>query len=438
MIAGTVRNLLRSGGVSVHRTASIERLYGDIYRLHGDIDRLNDDIARQNTVIAALNRDIARQDTVIATLNRDVARQNKVIAALNSYFDDCIKYTRAKIAAARVDGTCVPHVVVDNVLSPLLVQRINANWPNPDAFAPEIVGNYILAMFRKSYDDIDPAVRDFWVGFNEKLWPALVASCAELLAPVMQGVFGDLIGEYFSLDWPLTLMQGASNYAGHHVHTHFWHAPHWAFTCLLYIDPEETVSNGTALHAVPRILGQPLDEDADASNYGPHKLEQRVETAMDPTRWAGADPRRAVDYSANRLFVFLDGPLALHSVLEDSPDGKPNPQRSLDDGLHARRRILRTHTKVHHAPFYEAHSHKLGIDFGADRYCYVMDPSRTLSAEDKAYRQETVRAFYRERIASYNDAWSHYARDRRGNGSPPPSCDFGYEMFLKQLNERIP
>ncbi len=83
---------------------------------------------------------------------------------------------------------------------------------------------------------------------------------------------------------------------------------------------------------------------------------------MDTFHWE--DPKipdrqfeqQIVDYKSNRLFVFLDGPLALHSVPWDNPDHTPDSARAENGGRHARRRILRSRVKVHHDPFYRKHS----------------------------------------------------------------------------------
>ena len=153
-------------------------------------------------------------------------------------FDAQIEHTREKIAAAPIKNFAVPHLIVDDVLSADLVERINADWP-ANNFTPEVEGNFIFQLARKNYGALSSREGEFWQSFNEDFWPSVVAACAEALAPVASGVFGNMYANNFSLEWPLTLMQASPAYVGHSKHTHFYHCPHWAFTMLLYIDPQD-------------------------------------------------------------------------------------------------------------------------------------------------------------------------------------------------------
>lgn len=304
-------------------------------------------------------------------------------------------HIRGAVAAAPLRGFAVPHLVVDDVFTKSMLARINDNWPDDDAFEPEVKGNYILQMYRSRYTRIAEAKRQFWQTFNETFWPIVVSAAAEALAGPATEVFGDLYSQYLMLGWPLTLMQAKADYAEHHMHTHFWNDAHWAFTMLLYIDPEDTVSRGTALH---RLLPVAHPSPAETS-YVASEIGRQTDVVMHTRYW---EPKpewqyeeRVCQYRANRLFVFLDGPLALHSVPRDNLDGSPDPRRALDGGRHARRRVLRTHAMVHPAPFYSKH----GLDL--ETYRRVMWPKAPLSTDDERYRDAVILPFIRERLGAH-------------------------------------
>lgn len=339
----------------------------------------------------------------------------------------------------------VPHLVVDNVFSDDLVDQINHHWPEyGEGFLREVPGNHILHLYRKDYDRIAEPRRSFWRSFNETLWPEVVASAAEALAKPAYEVFGDLYYKHLALDMPLTLMQADPTYAGHVMHTHFYHCPHWAFTILLYIDPEDACSVGTNIHHLLRRDGTYKTE----SSYGFEDSDWRAEVAIDTFHWQDPlipDRRyrdRTVNYKANRLFVFLDGPLALHSVSPDNPDGSPSPARARDGGRHARRRILRSHVKVHHAPFYAKHSRLLPEPIEPERYMRLMKPNAVLLEDDARHRHEVLRPFFRERVAAYARAaqaedvlarpsrrlWDRIRANKRAAG----------DKFRSQITSRIP
>ena len=217
---------------------------------------------------------------------------------------------------------------------------------------------------------------------------------------------------------------------------------------LLYIDPEDTYSNGTALH---RLL--PRGEMTNRqTSYLTNDIDWRTDVAMGTFRWN--DPRlsdrqyqqKVSDYKANRLFVFLDGPLALHSVPFDNPDRLPDPARALDGGRHARRRILRSHIKVHEVPFYAKHSSFWSERIEPERYLRVMAPNPVLSDEDQRYSNTVIHSFFKERLLSYARAvdavGTHQAIPTTGRsrfwdglfGRRRPS----YKDFIAQLANRVP
>lgn len=351
--------------------------------------------------------------------------------------------SRKAIAGSPLRDFAVPHLVIDDLFSEDLVDRINHNWPEyGEGFLREVPGNHILHLYRKDYDRIAEPRGSFWRSFNETLWPEVVASVAEALAAPAHEVFGDLYYKHLSLDMPLTFMQADPSYAGHPMHTHFYHCPHWAFTMLLYIDPEDTCSLGTSIHQLLRRDGTYETE----SSYGLEDSDWRAEVAMDSFRWQDPlipDRRyrdRTVDYKANRLFVFLDGPLALHSVSPDNPDGSASPERARDGGCHARRRILRSHVKIYHVPFYAKHSRLLPEPIEPVRYMRLMKPDAVLSEDDARHRNKVLRPFFRERLAAYGRAARAPAAAPRKIGlwDRLRGRTEGRDEFVSQVASRLP
>jgi hypothetical protein len=333
-----------------------------------------------------------------------------------SDFHDAITHTRRRIESAQIQGFAVPHIVVDDVLSSEMVERINVEWPGQGPFNREVPGNFIYQMYQRDYGKMSELERKFWIPFNEQFWPALIASCAQVFSPLLRGVFDELPQHHFGLDWPLTLAQGTAEYRGINVHNHFWHCPHWAFTVLLYIDPEDKGSSGTALHRVGPQSGE--------SNYSLDCLDENVAISMDQTRWeemGKLTPTRIISYRPNRLFVMLDGPMAIHSV-------RAGPEAHHDASVHARRRVLRCHAKVHHHPFYESHAQRLGVPFGPVDYMRIMDWGAKLNDADIDFRKTVMFRFYRERIAAYARTWAAYTA----------GTVVEQEVFLRQARERIP
>jgi hypothetical protein len=234
------------------------------------------------------------------------------------------------------------------------------------------------------------------------LWPTVIAAASKALSAPLSEVFGPRYVRDLSTHSPLTLMQADPTYCGHDRHTHFYHCPHWAFTMLLYVDPDDIYSRGTGIH---QLLPANGDDDGDSS-YRVSDLDYRVDVAMDTLNWFdGYGSRRyrdgVVDYRASRLFVFLDGPLAFHTVPFDNPDHQPDPQRALDNGSHARRRILRSHMRIEGKPFFAGHSARLSTALDLKRHAQVMAPNSVLSTADQQYRDAVLRPFYHERLQAY-------------------------------------
>jgi len=356
-----------------------------------------------------------------------------------------ITHVQEAVKASPLQDFGIPHIVVDNIFPADLVELINENWPQyEEGFAAEVPGNHILQIFRRNYQGLSQQRLRFWQTFNEILWPYVVSAVAEAFAEPAVEVFGDLYYKHLTLDHPLTLMQADPSYAVHSIHTHFYHCPHWAFTMLLYVDPRDKLSQGTALHRL-RSRGK---ADQSQSSYLLDDIEWRTDVAMDTQHWL--DPKKpdriyqdqVSEYKCNRLFVFLDGPLALHSVPADNPDHTPNPERAHDGGRNARRRILRSHVKIHHVPFYHKHSSLLPEPIEPVRYMRLMAPDAVLSAEDQLYREKVLRPFFKERVGAYARAVERMQEarsvDRRSSLLERTAKRFRSVQLNWQMVQRIP
>lgn len=355
--------------------------------------------------------------------------------------DSAVICIQEAVAAAPLHNFAVPHLVVDDVFPASLIAQINDNWPHyGDGFIPEVPGNHILQLRLAKLRRMAEPRRAFWRGFEKVLWPAVIAAASEALSGPLSTVFGEDYYRRLSLAQPLTLMQADPTYPGHDMHTHFYHCPHWAFTMLLYIDPEDTYSRGTGIH---QLLGSNGAGDGETS-YRTDDLDWRIEVAMDTFHWLDKqkpDRRyndRVIDYKSNRLFVFMDGPLALHSVPLDNPDRQPNPGRANNGGRRARRRIIRSHLMLDKGAFYPKHSRMLPEPIALSRYARIMAPNAILSDADRQYRDGVLRPFFRERLQAYGRAAeSHSPRvvDRqRPFGEGYYTRDkFGFGAYLRAV-----
>jgi len=321
--------------------------------------------------------------------------------------DSAATYIQEAVAAAQLHTFAVPHIIVDDIFPASLVAQINENWPDyEDGFIPEVPGNHILQLRHTKIRRMAEPRRAFWQCFEKVLWPTVIAAASEALAGPLSTVFGENYYSRLSLARPLTVMQADPTYPGHDMHTHFYHCPHWAFTMLLYIDPEDIYSRGTGVH---QLLGSNGIGDRQTS-YRTDDLDWRVEVAMDTFHWFDKQKPdrhysdRIINYKANRLFVFMDGPLALHSVPLDKSDRQPNPARANDSGRRARRRIIRSHLMLDERAFYAKHSRMLPEPITLARYARIMAPNAVLSESDRQYRNHVLRLFFRERLQAYGRA----------------------------------
>lgn len=305
-----------------------------------------------------------------------------------------IDHIRKKILSCETQFFCTPHLVADEILPASLVSEINELWPLR-GFSPEVKGNRVLQINRKSYAQLENS--KFWENFNEYIWPELCAAVAKKFSPLGLQVFGNPYQESISLCHPLTLMESNTDFEGHDMHTHFYHAPHWAFTLLLYIDPNDVLSKGTTLHAL-----QPLTPDGIQPSYvglscNKNELDRSTNIAFDTFRWK--DPLqpdrkfsdKPIDYKANRLLGFMDGPLSLHSVEKYNENLltqiRKYPEKS-------RRRILRAHIKIDHNVFYEQFSTLLNSAISPTRFMELMKFDPILESNDQCFKDDILFKMY--------------------------------------------
>lgn len=294
-----------------------------------------------------------------------------------------------KITESHIAVFGSPYLVVDDVLPADLIEQINLNWPDPSQFDPETPGIEIAHIFRHDYPQYAP----FWKSFNEDVFPWICAGVCSALSPYLTVLFGENFYEDIEFGAPMSLMQANAEYVGHPLHTHFYHNPDWIFTILFYVDPDDTRSNGTNLHYLHGAdvgPGIPTNYPAPASDW-------TIDTAMRTFEWVDGtvvDDPQEVPYTCNRLFTFLDGPLAFHSV---TPPAEPW------DAGQSRRRILRCHMKVDTRRVFDRYKTLTDAKISAKDFHRIMGPPLEQRATDPFLREGPVRDFFAERTNQYSD-----------------------------------
>ena len=306
-----------------------------------------------------------------------------------------------KIKNSQINFFSTPNFFIDEIFTDDLARLINKNWPK-DGFMNEVKGNSILPIYRSNYQKLQNA--DFWSYFNENLWPSLVASIARKFELFGSHIFGANYQKFISLDHPLTLMQANNEFLGHDMHTHFYHAPHWAFTVLIYIDNEDYLSEGTTLHTLQPEFGSVNLSSSCLCN----ELKRSAEISFDTFRWL--DPQKPerkyldlnINYKFNRLFTFMDGPLALHSVNKYSTINEKI--KSINENpLVARRRILRSHIKVHHQPFYEMLSNKYGEVIDPTVFMKLMSFDPEITVDEAKFKNDFLFQIYFDMVKKHSE-----------------------------------
>ena len=306
-----------------------------------------------------------------------------------------------KIKNVSINFFSTPNFFIDNIFTDELANLINTNWPKNN-FKNEVKGNYILPIYKANYSSLDNS--NFWANFNENIWPTLMASIAQKFELFGNHIYGDDYKKFISLDHPLTLMQADRDFIGHDMHTHFYHAPHWAFTVLIYIDNEDLLSEGTTLHALQPEIGNKNFSSSCISS----ELNRAAEISFDTFRWLDSNkPDRKyldlnISYKFNRLFTFIDGPLALHSVkkyttIEDKVRSIHNNPKL------ARRRILRSHIKVHHEPFYKMLSKEYGIKIDPTVFMKLMSFDPILNINEEKFKSNYLFNIYFDLVKKHSE-----------------------------------
>lgn len=330
---------------------------------------------------------------------------------------------RSKMIEADLQQFCVPHVVVDELFPPDVLRLIDEHWPEPEFFQPEVPGNYLFHMYSNVYGEMRQDSAAFWRYFNRDLYPVVMASLSETYHPILSSVFGDLVDEHLYLDYPLTLMQVDDAFNGHLMHTHHYHCPHWAFTTLIYIDRADEKSKGTTLYSIASTRPDQIDERIFGSNYVSTNIEKSADYAMYNVNLGevAADcEKKDVDYEYNRLFSFLDGPLALHGVEAGTNEGQKRRMR----------RILRTHSKIHHVPFYNLLPKRIGSEVDPEAYMRMMNPAAQLDQGEQVFRDSVLRDFHLDQLNRYREAVL--------NGGTGVGNSNIYKSALRRFRNHIP
>jgi hypothetical protein len=278
-----------------------------------------------------------------------------------------------------------PHMIIDDIFDQEMLNRLIENWPDMGEFTPEVKGMNIISFRNGSYESMADEQKKFWEAFNKEIWTPLMATLGEAFSPIGDQLFGGRYFDYLQFCWPLTLMETDDEYAGHKKHTHFWNAPHWAITILFYLDGDDDGSNGTSLH---KVKGDTLN------SYSADSIDKLTDLAMGYEYMDRAKLDNELDdvdvvYKSNRLLCFFDGPLGFHSV-------KPTVEKQI-----GRRRVLRTHLKVHHDPFYRYHNDALKGELDPTMLMKTFQGDPGLSQEELVYRSDVLRPFVKQRISSY-------------------------------------
>jgi len=203
-----------------------------------------------------------------------------------------------------------PHYVVDDLLSPRLLQDIRRSWPGKGYFHPEIPGNYVCNMTGISSEG-------FWAEFAQNILGYLVV---ESLGQFMEYIDTRFPGEREVYVDNFSLMQSRGNYGGLDVHNHHYHDPTWVLTMLVYLDQDALGHHGTTLYRTKEGLDV-------------------AEGAAQTMQWDDwTEEHLTVDYKGGRLLAIHDCAIAYHGV---------NPSEKTSQ---FGRRILRAHVgmpKVH-------------------------------------------------------------------------------------------
>lgn len=320
------------------------------------------------------------------------------------------QHIRNAIESAPLKSFGSPYIVADDVLPRQTLEAVNRFWPDIKGFEHDVPGNRVFILRKEAdYSRLMDEEAKFWKYFNTEVFPGILGAIAGRFQPVLEEIFGPDVCSQFHMDMPLSLMEADSDYAGHGMHTHFYHNPNWLFTVLFYVDLNDTESVGTTLNYVTRGSNGVVSNNLTnyrASETGVVEDNWRIDAAFEPLKVANADRgyeirTREIPFVANRLFSFVDGPLSFHSVRKPESGEAEKQRRSQFGGMCSRRRILRAHIGMKSDAFRKNVSNSLDEDVDLKRVLEVLKPEARLSDQEADFRETEVRKFVGERISTY-------------------------------------
>ncbi len=320
--------------------------------------------------------------------------------------------------AHTVDFHGSPFIVLDNLVSDDFISDINKNWPDKSVFQPEIKGSEYFGLYQNDIAGLPIEKRDFWTRFRDQLGPAVIAKVAESFDPYISKLFpGDCYSGGITTHGAMLLMEQDERYEGQGMHTHYYHNPNWVFTMLFYVGDDSGVNPGTSLEYMN--FGE--DPEGTKTNYGWANMKPTLAEAtkfLDPGVRKGGPvyESRVIEYRKNRVFAFLDGPLAFHKV-----------EHSVNDGLCSKRRIIRAHIKVDFEQFLENVSD--GVP-SADFATLMYPVTKKVGVENKKLYSQILNDVYEKRIKEYGEAILH------GKGTNNPANNF--ENYFSQIKSYRP
>jgi len=290
-----------------------------------------------------------------------------------------------------------PHLVVDDLFSPRLMDEIRSNWLEEEAFSPEVKGNHVCLLTGPEVRFTNSRQKAFWQCLTNDIYREVVRISLKIFTPALQIIFGNLIEEP---SWGMvpTLMQVDETFESHNPHTHFSNNPNWMLTILHYLEHDSDGLAGTSAYSLDiDVENKSGPDQSRTSSYSNNHLEKRVELAVTPPGDFVVISEE-IPYKENRMVCILDGPLSFHGVKKTTRTSKEN-KNSFD------RRILRSHVSVDYNNF-SAHFVQPNVQ-GCDRDKFkrlFRSYGVGLSDGDKCEYNNLINGFFAERIRTYAKA----------------------------------
>jgi hypothetical protein len=86
------------------------------------------------------------------------------------------EYFRGRIAESKIRIFGTPYILIDDIFTSEIIEKIHQYWPDKNEFRPEIQGMNIRKYFSNTYGDLSVDKNRFWQEFNETIWFELMAS----------------------------------------------------------------------------------------------------------------------------------------------------------------------------------------------------------------------------------------------------------------------